>query len=396
MASSEESSIVADAQSQAEQKIASNDISATIPLAQLFYSSHSSFIELKDASSNDPATQEKVKQVMTDFLTLYYRTQQMGVFSSNETLDDVSTADLKYVLVPYFLGEICLKIVDQNREQHLKASQRFFDAFLKHCQQLEIITKQDLRIYQRGSAPVDAETRRNEKIDRTRRKKAAETKFQLLLERMKSRMRQMGVEAGEEAADDFEEERVYLRSFLDFAVLQTLDNLRMNQEELQILQMRSAYEEATRNNPQPDQRAKPKVVRIEPRQQPGPASAAGLSTSSIVASGVPASMAMSSIDSRVAFRSQYRLHVFKEFNPPTMDEDAYLDMLERQGFFAQAHSHSSSGSSSRQKSSNQQAEEAEEEEEESEEAHDRATLKARDWDNWKDDHEKGGGNKMRN
>lgn len=43
----------------------------------------------------------------------------------------------------------------------------------------------------------------------------------------------------------------------------------------------------------------------------------------------------------------------------------------------------------------EQEEESKEEEEDNEAAHDAATLKAREWDNWKDDHEKGIGNRMK-
>jgi len=52
--------------------------------------------------------------------------------------------------------------------------------------------------------------------------------------------------------------------------------------------------------------------------------------------------------------------------------------------------------SSRTKTRNEPDPDEEQTEDEDEEASDRATVKARKWDDWKDDHEKGAGNKKKN
>ncbi|GER46720.1 PP2A regulatory subunit TAP46 [Striga asiatica] len=51
---------------------------------------------------------------------------KLGLFSANETKDDISTAKLKYLLVPYYLGELTEKMEKIARDdmiQVLKASQ---------------------------------------------------------------------------------------------------------------------------------------------------------------------------------------------------------------------------------------------------------------------------------
>jgi hypothetical protein len=56
-------------------------------------------------------------------LILHYRAQHAQAFASaNEELDDVATGDLKYALLPYYLGDVCLRIVDDSRATHLRAS----------------------------------------------------------------------------------------------------------------------------------------------------------------------------------------------------------------------------------------------------------------------------------
>lgn len=43
------------------------------------------------------------------------------------------------------------------------------------------------------------------------------------------------------------------------------------------------------------------------------------------------------LEHQISLRSQVAAQVFREFNPPTMDDDQYMKLLEQQGFFAQAH-----------------------------------------------------------
>ncbi|KAL8167671.1 hypothetical protein V2J09_009170 [Rumex salicifolius] len=47
---------------------------------------------------------------------------KLGLFSSNETTDDISTSNLKYLLVPYYLGELTEKFLQDDRIQVLEAS----------------------------------------------------------------------------------------------------------------------------------------------------------------------------------------------------------------------------------------------------------------------------------
>ncbi|KAH0772413.1 hypothetical protein KY290_009550 [Solanum tuberosum] len=40
---------------------------------------------------------------------------KLGLFSLNETIDDIITANLKYILVPYYLAELTEKIAEDGR-----------------------------------------------------------------------------------------------------------------------------------------------------------------------------------------------------------------------------------------------------------------------------------------
>ncbi|KAL9256294.1 PP2A regulatory subunit TAP46-like protein [Drosera capensis] len=69
---------------------------------------------------------------------------KLGLFSSNETKQDISAANLKYLLVPYYLGELLEKISGQDRTQTLKASQAKLKEFSSFCEAMELIPQEEL------------------------------------------------------------------------------------------------------------------------------------------------------------------------------------------------------------------------------------------------------------
>lgn len=49
-----------------------------------------------------------------------------GMFSSNELIDEVSTDSLQYLLLPYFLGKLSLKLNQSDRGEVLKIAEVYF------------------------------------------------------------------------------------------------------------------------------------------------------------------------------------------------------------------------------------------------------------------------------
>lgn len=50
----------------------------------------------------------------------------IGMFSANETYKEVSTNDLKYLLLPYFLGQLSQKLCGAARENIVEVSEEYF------------------------------------------------------------------------------------------------------------------------------------------------------------------------------------------------------------------------------------------------------------------------------
>lgn len=52
--------------------------------------------------------------------TVYSTVLRMGVFSSNEELEDVNTTDLKYAMCPFYLAELTDRLEGEGRVEELK------------------------------------------------------------------------------------------------------------------------------------------------------------------------------------------------------------------------------------------------------------------------------------
>ncbi|MBA0731125.1 hypothetical protein Golax_023143 [Gossypium laxum] len=160
---------------------------------------------------------------------------KLGLFSSNETKDDISTTNLKYILVPFYLAELTEKIVQDNRIQILKTSQAKLKEFMSFCEAMELVPQEELEVAVQGASNSFADRRAlKEYIDlngnsvvvyvlfcackhiaRFKRQRAAEAKLTEIKERKERRERSTKaaaistpVEHGEEDVldDDGEEE----------------------------------------------------------------------------------------------------------------------------------------------------------------------------------------------
>ncbi|KAG7016163.1 PP2A regulatory subunit TAP46 [Cucurbita argyrosperma subsp. argyrosperma] len=138
---------------------------------------------------------------------------KLGLFSANETKEDISTGNLKYILVPFYLAELTEKIMQEDRIPILKASQAKLKEFISFCETMELVPKEELETSTEGNSLADKRAR---KIARFKRQKAAESKLLEIKERKERRGRSSKasalsapIEAGEEDMldDDGEEER---------------------------------------------------------------------------------------------------------------------------------------------------------------------------------------------
>jgi len=71
-----------------------------------------------------PTPQQLIQSILTDLKQVDSRTNALSLFSTNETLEDISTKDLVYLTVPFILSEVenRIKLSDRN-ERVVRLSQ---------------------------------------------------------------------------------------------------------------------------------------------------------------------------------------------------------------------------------------------------------------------------------
>ncbi|PPQ63051.1 hypothetical protein CVT24_005906 [Panaeolus cyanescens] len=120
-------------------------------------------------------TQELVAECLNNLKDLFARIINLGIFSPNETLEDISTRDLIYLSAPYVYSEVQgrLKTIDRiSRLQSLLEAQKYLGTFIDLLNRYQIIPAEEKNLYDKKTASVaDFAKRRELKINQYKKEK---------------------------------------------------------------------------------------------------------------------------------------------------------------------------------------------------------------------------------
>ncbi|XP_069842037.1 immunoglobulin-binding protein 1 [Dendropsophus ebraccatus] len=310
--------------------------------------------EIEDSSQ--PAgvreVQDKVKRGLGMLEEATRMVSQLQLFSSNEDLDEISSTDIRYLLLPALLGALTLKQVDlSHRLQHLEAARLYFLDFLKRCHdykvskfnlpgQEEAVQGEDepVRNTRAGIPPslTAMAIQRQAKIERYKQRKELENKLSSLKESVKS------------GTADEEQVREYYLLHLRHWVCIALEEVESIDQELPMVKARAMMKGADVTQP-------PRPTR--PPMKPF-----------------------------ILTRDALQAKVFGAGYPslPTMTVDDWYEQHRSKGVLPDQ------GVSSRPTDEEQEAADRERKEEQDDPD---SLQKARNWDDWKDTHPRGYGNR---
>ncbi|KAG5353105.1 hypothetical protein C0989_010309 [Termitomyces sp. Mn162] len=159
----------------------------SVPLSILFAQSLSSASKASNLPTIDDSTQELIQSSLKDLFTLSSRIVGLSLFSPNETLEDISTADLVYLLVPYVLSEVRGRVRTTDREERivvLKQTEKDLKTFLSYLDNYEIVPHDERALYgHQASAIVDPSKRRELKIKQYQKEKDLQARIEALRKR---------------------------------------------------------------------------------------------------------------------------------------------------------------------------------------------------------------------
>ena len=94
----------------------------------------------------DPSKKEEEwKNTLENIIKVNNSVKQLGIFSENELFSEIKAEDLKFLLIPYFQGELIQKFMD-NRDSKLDLALKFYNEFYKKLEIYEYLTK-EVKIY---------------------------------------------------------------------------------------------------------------------------------------------------------------------------------------------------------------------------------------------------------
>ncbi|KAI5063949.1 hypothetical protein GOP47_0020619 [Adiantum capillus-veneris] len=200
-------------------------------------------LQLHSRSLDPQITQDEAREGYELLQRCESLIDKLALFSSNEQKDDVTTGDLKYLLVPYFKAEFLERAGSSDRLQGIKSASIYLKMFISSCERLDLVPDAEMSAFNQ-EAPMTAERRRATKIARFKRVKAAESKLQDIKERRERRGRSRGAAAkgsvtdhGEDHTEDEfeEEEREAWLAQIALSLCKALDLLEMLKLEAELL-----------------------------------------------------------------------------------------------------------------------------------------------------------------
>ena len=157
-------------------------------------------------NSNSAAFQENLSAAIATYEECLKVADQVSLFSPNETLDDISSGDLQYVLrqrksfdrecltphrympISYYLAELILKIIGGDRKSYLQRARASYERFLRLLDSHDILSKADARLLEKyldsrdsfsTASATDAAARRETKISRFKGEKELKRKLEV-------------------------------------------------------------------------------------------------------------------------------------------------------------------------------------------------------------------------
>ncbi|XP_019503619.1 PREDICTED: immunoglobulin-binding protein 1 [Hipposideros armiger] len=297
--------------------------------------------------------QDKVSKGLELLKTAAKMLSQLDLFSPNEDLEEIASTDLKYLMLPAFQGALTLKQVNPSKRlDHLQCAREHFLNYLTQCQHYHLaefqLPKTKNNSAESNSAAssmaypnlIAMASQRQAKIERYKQKKEVEQRLSAL---------KSAVESGE--AED-EHVREYYLLHLRRWIGISLEEIESIDQEITILRGRDSFKEASASHSSRADRPpmKPFILTRNAAQ------------AKVFGAGYPSLASMTVND-------WYEQH--RKFGA-----------LPDQGIAKQT---------SEVKRAGRQQEDDEQKEEENE----KQTLQqAREWDDWKDTHPRGYGNRQ--
>ena len=347
-------------------------------------------LEQFEENGYDKSYEEEWKGIFDSLVEIKTYVDKEKIFSDNEEFSDIKTEDLKYVLISYYQSELVQK-VQTNRKNMLTVSLKFYTDFYKLVKSYNYLSKDQIKYYESLTRKdEDDEEKKDKKPDFAQMSMERQRKIEMYKYKkaLSEKIKKI------EKEEDFDDSREYWIDYLNLCIVKMYENIKMVNLEIDSLAyMEKMKKQDVPKEPPKNQKPKEKmeVLKIKSPEDllnidPNNKLAQNLnfvttSTNENCVECFNSINGLQTVDQQIVAQlpENIRKNVFRNANPTemTMEEFAQMQMKHMH----EAHE-------------KQQEHKKEDEDSDNEEVSDKKTYKARDWDDWKDDHPKGSGNRM--
>ena len=330
---------------------------------------------LDTLQSQSQQYQDNLRNAISAYEECRAQASSTSLFSPNESADDIASADLQYLSIGFYLGELLPKSVSGDRKLLLRSAQDAYSQYINLLDDYELLPIKDKKLYDKFNEDKetfallpshDATARRETKIARYNQEKELKEKLEYLSKDPLA----------------YQNDDSLLRELslaeINLHVHQTFYALDFIAQELQMLALAPPSEPSGSRIVEGDLRSR------DGRVENGYSERLDMSLQSLIRNGKAGPILSKSgrpLQPFTLLDSRQRLQngVFRpSHNLPTMTIDEYLEEEKRRGGIIEG-------------VGEQPAKEVDEDDFE---AADRETIKAREWDEFKEENPRGSGNTL--
>lgn len=155
-----------------------------------------------------------------------------GMFSKNESFDEITTNDLKFLLLPFFLAQTTLKLCSLDRNNVVDVAKVYYDDFLSRCEEYGLCERSTTAVSKATDIIVRDEMQRltqmaqqrNQKLQKYQQKKELNDQIKQL---------KVALERGDQTDEDIK--RNFYLKLIKLCVWESQDELSTLEQECEIL-----------------------------------------------------------------------------------------------------------------------------------------------------------------
>ncbi|KAF9013998.1 TAP42-like protein [Cyathus striatus] len=174
----------------------------SLSLPDLFARSLTTASKAANLLTIEDETQELIKSSLRDLNAIRSHIVGLSLFSPNETLEDISTRDLVYLLVPYVFSEVQGRVRTTERQERMVSlieAVKYMKDFVSLLETYEVVPEDERKLYFKSSTTiVDPGRRRELKINQYKKQKELRAR----IDAIRKRSGKKSIE--EETPSDFE------------------------------------------------------------------------------------------------------------------------------------------------------------------------------------------------